>query len=340
MIAPLHEQQEIGTTGLYINPLGFGCAPIGNLYHAISDDLASSVLQASWDAGFRYYDTAPHYGQGLSERRTGDLLRPLEGKDYLLSTKVGRLLKPSSYKPERHGFRSPMPFDFKYDYSYDGVMRSFEDSLLRLGLERVDILYMHDIGADTHGKENDCHFPIAMQGGYKAMRELKDQGLVKAIGLGVNEYQVCDKALDHGDWDCFLLAGRYTLLEQNCLESFLPRCERRNCSIIVGGPYNSGILATGSKGTPYYNYEPAGNNVIKHVQQIERLCFEFKVTLAAASLQFPMAHPCVVSVIPGLGNVKRIKQTIALFNEKIPAEFWQALKNSELLNALAPTPND
>ncbi|MCV6604322.1 MAG: aldo/keto reductase, partial [Porticoccaceae bacterium] len=174
-----------------------------------------------------------------------DLLRG--HSDYVLSSKVGRLLKPAGYAQERHCYRSPMPFDIQYDYSYDGIMRSFEDSLQRTGLDRIDILYMHDIGRVTHGDANDHHMPIAMDGGYKAMDSLRSQGLVKAIGLGVNEYQVCEQALEHGDWDCFLLAGRYTLLEQESLATFLPKCEQRNCSIVIGGAYNSGILATGTR---------------------------------------------------------------------------------------------
>ncbi len=331
-------KRQVGKTDLSIDTLGFGCAPLGNLYKAISDDEAMSVLQSAWDAGFRYFDTAPHYGQGLSERRTGNLLRPLHGDGYILSTKVGRLLTPAPYAKERHGFVSPMPFDIKYDYSYDGVMRSYEDSILRLGLERIDVLYMHDIGADTHGDANATHFPIAMEGGYRAMSELKSQGLVKAIGLGVNEYQVCEQALEYGDWDCFLLAGRYTLLEQESLKSFLPKCEQRNCSIIIGGPYNSGILATGSKGNPYYNYEPANTDILQRVSKIEQVCEEFEVSLASAALQFPLAHPAVVSVIPGLGSAKRIQQTIELFNATIPTEFWQRLKDRGLLAQAAPVP--
>lgn len=333
----LNNQRQIGKTSLKIDPLGFGCAPLGNLYHVVED--ADAVLQAAWKAGFRYYDTAPHYGQGLSERRTGDMLRPLRGKDYLLSTKVGRLLKPAGYAKERHGFLSPMPFDIHYDYSYDGIMRSFEDSILRLGLDRIDILYMHDIGTATHGDANKHHFSVAMAGGYKAMDELRNQGLVKAIGLGVNEYEICEEALKYGDWDCFLLAGRYTLLEQQSLQTFLPICKQRNCSVVVGGPYNSGILATGIRGkTPYYNYGPAPTDVIERVSKIEQVCAEFDVRLAAAALQFPLAHPAVVSVIPGLGSASRIQNTLELFSEIIPAEFWQALKNQNLLNQSAPIP--
>jgi D-threo-aldose 1-dehydrogenase len=334
------DKRRVGNTDLLIDTLGFGCAPMGNLYHTVDDNEASQTLKSAWDSGFRYFDTAPHYGQGLSERRTGDLLRPLKGQDYILSTKVGRLLKPAGYANERHAFLSPMPFDFSYDYSYDGIMRSFEDSQQRLGLDRIDILFMHDIGTDTHGADNDYHFPIAMDGGYKAMDELRSQGLVKAIGLGVNEYEVCEESLEYGDWDCFLLAGRYTLLEQESLNTFLPKCEKRGCSIILGGPYNSGILATGTKSgsTPYYNYEPAPKEIVEKVSNIESVCSDFGVTLAAAGLQFPLAHPAVASVIPGLGSERRIADTLRLFNEPIPSEFWQTLRSNNLIEEAAPVP--
>jgi len=334
------EQNKIGTTPLTVDTLGFGCAPLGNLYQTVADDDAKKVLQAAWDAGFRYYDTAPHYGQGLSERRVGDMLRQQQGKDYLLSTKVGRLLKPAGYAAQRHAYHSPMPFDIHYDYSYDGIMRSFEDSTQRLGLDRIDVIYMHDIGAATHGDANAAYFNDAMSGGYKAMDELRSQGLVGAIGLGVNEYQVCEAALEHGDWDCFLLAGRYTLLEQESLQSFLPKCDARNCSVIVGGAYNSGILATGTKtnGTVYYDYGPAPEHIINKVRKLEQLCAEFSIPLAAAALQFPLAHPAVVSVIPGMSNSARISQTRELFNLNIPKDFWLALRQSNLLEEGTPLP--
>jgi D-threo-aldose 1-dehydrogenase len=340
--SPLIHKRQIGNTKLEVDTLGFGCAPLGNLYHNISDIESKAVFKAAWQAGFRHFDTAPHYGQGLSERRTGDLLRPLQGKEYILSTKVGRILKPAGYTDERHGFVSPMPFDIHYDYSYDGIMRSFEDSLQRLGLDRIDILYMHDIGRDTHGAENDKHFPIAMQGGYKAMDELRSQGLVKAIGLGVNEYQVCEQAMDYGSWDCFLLAGRYSLLEQESLKTFLPKCQANNCSVIIGGPYNSGILATGvrGKGIANYNYAPASADIIERVDKIETICDQYQVTLAAAALQFPLGHPTIASVIPGSGNISRIQKTIDLFNQSIPNEFWQSLKAANVLDEQAPVPNE
>lgn len=333
-------KRNIGKTDLAVETLGFGCASLGNLYHVVSDDDAAQILDAAWASGFRYFDTAPHYGQGLSERRVGDALRAPERRDYMLSTKVGRLLKPAGYAAERHGFVSPMPFDIVYDYSYDGIMRSFEDSLQRLGLDRIDILYMHDIGAVTHGDDSDQLFRIAMDGGYRAMDELRRDGRVSAIGLGVNEYEVCEAALDHGDWDCFLLAGRYTLLEQEALDSFMPKCVDRDCSIIIGGAYNSGILATGVRGDGpfYYNYEEASAEVVDRVGQIEAACEEFNVPLPAAALQFPLAHPAVASVIPGIGRASRIRQTLDLFNHEIPAEFWAGLKDRGLLRNDAPVP--
>lgn len=339
-VMPGFPQRNVGDTDLAIDTLGFGGASLGNLYQAVSDKDAAQILDDAWNAGFRYFDTAPHYGQGLSERRIGDTLRNQGRRNYVLSTKVGRLLEPTGYARKRHGFVSPMPFDIVYDYSYDGVIRSFEDSLQRLGLDRIDILFMHDIGAATHGSRNDRLFQIAMDGGYRAMDELRRDGRVSAIGLGVNEFEVCAAALDHGNWDCFLLAGRYTLLEQEALTSFLPKCVERHCSIIIGGAYNSGILATGVRGAGpfFYNYEEAPAKIVRCVEKIESTCMKFNVPLASAALQFPLAHSAVASVIPGIGNVSRISQTLDLFNHDIPAEFWSELKASGLLRDDAPVP--
>jgi D-threo-aldose 1-dehydrogenase len=200
---------------------------------------------------------------------------------------------------------------------------------------------MHDIGSATHGEDHDRLFKIAMEGGYKAMDELRSQGLVSAIGLGVNEYEVCEQAMDHGYFDCFLLAGRYTLLEQKALNTFLPRCVKENSSIILGGPYNSGILATGVRRegvVPHYNYEPANEEIIKIVAKIEDICDEFNVPLAAAALQFPLAHPAVVSVIPGLSSANRVETTVAQMQFNIPTEFWVALQNAGILSADVPVP--
>jgi len=307
----------------------------------MADEDAKNSIDKAMELGLNQFDTAPYYGFGLSERRVGDALRDYTADDYVLSTKVGRILEPCAKAEDKYGFCSPMPFEPKYDYSYDGIMRSFEHSLQRLGLSKIDILYMHDIGSVTHGSDHDRLFKIAMEGGYKAMDELRSQGLVSAIGLGVNEYEVCEQAMDYGYFDCFLLAGRYTLLEQKALETFLPRCVKENSSIILGGPYNSGILATGVNRqgvVPHYNYEPASDEIIKLVAKIEDACQEFNISLAAAALQFPLAHPAVVSTIPGLSSANRVESTVSQFNEKIPAEFWQRLQQMGILHPAAPVP--
>lgn len=335
--------RPLGKTGIEVSTLGFGAASMGNLYQAVSDGEAKNTLTAAIDVGISLFDTAPRYGAGLSERRVGDALRGLGKKEYILSTKVGRLIKPDPHADVtqlRHGFATPMPFDAQYDYSYDGIMRSFQDSQQRLGLAEIDILLVHDLGVDTHGERDAFYFMQFEQGGYRALEELKASGQIKAIGLGVNEVEICQRAMAIGLFDCFLLAGRYSLLEQQPLDDFLPACIEHGASIILGGPYNSGILATGVRNfqNPYYNYQPAPQEVIDKVAKIEAICVDHKVTLAAAALQFPLAHPAVASVIPGLGNEKRVHKTVELFNQVIPNQFWQDLKTAGLIAQHAPTP--
>lgn len=336
-------KNSLGKTSLQVSKLGFGGASVGNLYQAISDEQASQTLQAAIASGINLFDTAPRYGLGLSERRIGDALRQLPVQDYVLSTKVGRILTPdlkAKVNEIRYGFETPMPFDAHYDYSYDGIMRSYFDSLQRLGLAKIDVLLVHDLGADTHGDEDSFYYQQFKNSGYKALEQLRQQGLVKAVGLGVNETQICERVMELGQFDCFLLAGRYSLLEQDALTSFLPKCEAHGASIILGGPYNSGILATGVSGsTPaLYNYEPAPKSIIQRVANIEDVCAEYGVTLAAAALQFPLAHPCVASVIPGLGSADLVHKTTGLLAQSIPTEFWHSLQQQGLLNELAPIP--
>ncbi|MGL6159004.1 aldo/keto reductase [Microbulbifer sp.] len=334
-------KRQIGQTALEVTALGFGAATLGNLYHPMPDEAAKAAIEKAFAAGLNHIDTAPYYGFGLSERRVGDALREVPANEYVLSTKVGRLLAPCGKAEDKYGFCSPMPFEPVYDYSYDGVMRSYEHSIQRLGLPKIDILYMHDIGRVTHGRDHERLFRIAMEGGYKAMAELRSQGLVSAIGLGVNEYEVCEQAMDLADFDCFLLAGRYTLLEQQALERFLPRCLERNTSIVLGGPYNSGILATGVKregGVFHYNYQPAPREIIERVARIEEMCHEFAVPLPAAALQFPLAHPAVVSVIPGLSSPRRVESAVSQMQAAIPAAFWAALQDAGLIHPEAPLP--
>ena len=319
--------------------LGFGAAPIGNLYKAMSEEQASDVLNAMWKAGHRYIDTAPQYGLGLSETRLNHFLRDKKRTDYVIGTKVGRLLKPC--KPsERFAigkfFEVPSRQQV-FDYSYDGIMRSLEFSLERLGLDYLDILFVHDVDVFTHGSEavRDQHVKTLMESGYKALVKLRDEKVIKAFGAGVNEWQVCETLAKAGDFDLFLLAGRYTLLEQEALNSFLPLCEERGIGIVLGGVYNSGILATGSKRGAYYNYEPAPDHILRRVAAIEALCKKHKVKLGEAALQFPLGHPSVVSVIPGASNPKQVAFNLKTLSKRIPKALWKDLKAQGLMDTRA-----
>ncbi|OYW80955.1 MAG: pyridoxal 4-dehydrogenase [Asticcacaulis sp. 32-58-5] len=336
---PIGRLNPVGKTGVRVPALGFGAAAIGNLYRPLSDQAARACVTAALDASIAYFDTAPRYGHGLSERRLGMTLPT----NAVISTKVGRVLSPITPPPpgtERHGFVDGDPFEEHFDYSYDGVMRSFETSLLRLKRERIDILLAHDLGRLTHGPDHDHHLKAFLEGGLKALQTLKAEGRIGAIGLGVNETAICDQVLDHADVDAILLAGRYTLLEQNPLDAFLPRCVARNVSIILGGPFNSGILISGVKGdqVPFYDYAPAPSEIINRVRRIEEVCADHGVPLAAAALQFPLAHPAVVSVIPGMATPDEVRSNTALFNHPIAPAVWDDLKTAGLIPAAAPTP--
>jgi D-threo-aldose 1-dehydrogenase len=335
--------RPLGATGLKLTELGFGTAPLGNLFRPLPEETARATLAAAEAAGFGYYDTAPFYGFGLSERRLGDALR--RRKDVVLSTKVGRLLKPVPGPVDetqvRDGYATPMPFEPVYDYSYDAVMRSYEASLQRLGLSRIDILYVHDIGRLTHGDANAARMAeLTKGGGLKALEELRAAGAISGFGMGVNEVAACLEVMDHGRLDVILLAGRYTLLEQTPLDDLFPRCQAAGTSIVIGGPYNSGILAVGTKTSAplYYNYELAPADVIEKVRRIEAACDRHGVTLAAAALQFPLAHKLIASVIPGLDSPERVTQTLALYHQPIPAALWQELRSENLLRPDAPIP--
>jgi len=334
--------RPIPRAGLKVSEIGFGAAMLGNLYRPMDDSDARDTLEAALSAGMTYVDTAPRYGHGLSERRVGDVLRGRP--DVALSTKVGRLFRANATlggQGERNDFYSPMPFESVYDYSYSGIMRSYEDSLQRLGLARIDILYIHDIGRLTHGEDNTRAYAQLTGGGFRALEELRASGAIAGFGLGVNEWEICLEVMAHTDLDVILLASRYTLLEQEPLAQFLPACIERDISVVIGGAYNSGILATGTRGrqTPLYDYRPAPSAVLDRVRRLETVCEEFAIPLAAAALQFPLAHPAVVSVIPGLGSVAEVEKTIELYRTPIPAAFWTRLRNMALLPANAPLPS-
>ena len=334
--------RPLGRTGVGVTVLGQGSAPLGNLYRPVSDEAARETFDAAIALGIRYFDTAPYYGFGLSERRLGDALRGRA--DVVLSTKVGRLLRPApdaDTASDRHGFVSPMPFEPVYDYSYDAILRSHEQSLQRLGLGTIDILLIHDIGRLTHGERHAATLDqLTEGGGLDALGRLREEKLVSAIGVGVNEIDICLELMDGIDLDVLLLAGRYTLLEQGAIEQLLPRCVAEDVSMVIGGPFNSGILATGTStpATPRYNYDSAPPAVRERVAHLESVCANYDVPLAAAALQFPLSHPAVASVIPGFGSAAEVRAGVAHFRTPIPPEFWAELQREQLIDERAPVP--
>ena len=333
------QKRRFGRVDLEVTAFAFGTAPIGNIFREIDEATAEGMIRRAWDAGVRYFDTAPMYGHGLAELRTGQSLRWRDRDDFVLSTKVGRKLRPArrgsiDFAP----WVNAAPFAMEFDYSYDGTMRAFEDSLQRLALERIDIAFIHDVDVFTRGAEQPEVFRQAMDGSYRALLRLRDEGLVTAIGVGVNEWQVCQAALEQGDFDGFLLAGRYTLLEQEALDSFLPLCEARGAAVVVGGGFNSGILATGAKPGAKYNYATAPAEVMERVARIEAVCADHGAPLAAAALQFVVAHPAVAAFCAGTRTVEQLDQNLDWFSHPIPVAFWADLKRKGLIREDAPVP--
>ena len=316
-------------------PLGMGGAPLGNLFTAIPDELASGAIRAAWDAGVRHFDTAPHYGAGLSEHRIGSVLRHHKRSDYTLSTKIGRLLDPVPQVPEiDDNFQHGLSFKRRLDYTYDGTMRSIEDSLQRLGLPSIDIVYIHDCGEDWLGAAWREQFDIAMAGAAKALTKLREQGVIKAWGFGVNVVEPCLLALEQADPDIFLVAGRYTLLDHTALTELLPACAKHGARVVIGGPYNSGILAGGTT----FNYEAAPADLVAKARAMAAVCARHGVDLKAAALQFVVAHPVVAAAIPGPRTAAEVVQNAAAMVQPIPAAVWAELKAEGLLPAEAPTP--
>ncbi|MFK0095596.1 aldo/keto reductase [Pseudomonas sp. NPDC090592] len=333
------QQRKWARSGIETSVMGFGAAQLGNFMAPISEETAAELIQATWNAGIRFFDTAPSYGHGLSEARLGQGLRWQPREQFVLATKVGRLLTPRRREEIDFGcWIKGLPFEWRFDYSYDGTMRSIEDSLQRTGLEYIDVALIHEVDVYTHGSQQPEVFDHAMKGAGRALLELRDQGVVKSIGIGVNESDVAHEAIRRVDFDCLLLAGRYTLIEQDALDAFLPRCEAEGVSVIVGGGYNSGILATGAVPGARYNYAPAQAPVLQLVQSIEDVCREFNVPLKSAALQFITAHPAVANIIPGVRSVQQLSENIVTFEHDIPDEFWHELKRRSLIREDAPTP--
>ncbi|MCA3640803.1 MAG: aldo/keto reductase [Hyphomicrobiales bacterium] len=311
-----------------LSPLGLGTAPLGGLYSPVSDDDAHRVIEAAWAHGVRFFDTAPMYGNGSAERRLGAALQGKPRDSYVLATKVGRLLRlPSAPKGEDAYYKGTPPERPVFDFSYDGVMRSFEESLARLGLDRIDILHIHD---------PDAHEAEAMAGAYRALDRLRAEGAIKAVGAGMNQWEMLARFAEAGAFDCFLLAGRYTLIDQSALATLLPICERRGVRIIAGGVYNSGLLADPKPGAKF-NYDDAPPEMIARAHRLATVCRSHGVQLKAAAIQFPAFHPAVKSILTGARSVAELNENVAMTEAAISAELWDELKSEGLIAKDAPT---
>jgi D-threo-aldose 1-dehydrogenase len=335
------QTRSLGRTQIPVTSLGFGGAPLGDLYARLDERGAVATIEAAHRAGMNLFDTSPHYGNGLSELRFGAALRPIPRDTFVLSTKVGRHMNPRmpGGTAGGPGFAGGVPHASIIDYSYDGTMRSFEQSLLRLGLDRIDILLIHDVDVWTHGPDLvDRRFQEAMDGCYRALDDLRSQSVIRAVGVGLNESEMCARFAEAGDFDCMLLAGRYSLLQQDALERFLPLAERKGIGVILGGVFNSGILATGARPDARFNYRQAPPDILERVARIERVCGAHGTALPVAALQFALAAPAVASVIVGGVTPEEVERNVAAVNHRIPASLWSDLKNEGLLPESVPTP--
>ncbi len=317
-------RRKIGRTALEVTEISFGAAALGGLYRACPRDQAMETLQAAWDSGIRYFDVAPWYGLGLAERYVGDFLRDKPDGSYVLSTKVGRLLRPvpTGTVPD-YSYVDPLSFDADYDYSYDGIMRSVDFSYARLGLNHLDILYVHDIGAYTHGRAANEHYLGQLLGsGLKALEQLKSSGAISAYGLGVNEVPVCLDVMRAAPLDCILLAGRYTLLDRSAVAELMPLCRAAQTSLVIGGVFNSGILATGPVAGANFDYMPATEEVLEKVAAMEAIASKSGVPLAAPALQFPLQDPLVASVLIGTGKAASLYRNMENFAQPVPTSVY------------------
>lgn len=319
---------RLGRTQLTVTRLGLGTAPLAGLYRAVDEPDALRAIERSWDLGLRFFDTAPLYGHGLAELRLGKALRERGRADYTLATKVGRLLRADVPPEPGQSFRGTPPVNPTFDFSYDGVMRSVEESRERLGIDRLDILHIHD---------PDDHYEEAIGGAYRALATLRSENVIGAVGCGMNQSEMLTRFARAGDFDCFLLAGRYTLLDQVALKELLPTCVERGVAIIAGGVFNSGILSEPKDGA-YYNYQPAPPDLLARARHIQAICESHSVPLRAAAVQFPLGHPAVQTVVVGCRSAEQVEDTIRMFEMPIPAALWEELKSKRLLPAEAPVP--
>jgi D-threo-aldose 1-dehydrogenase len=340
VVASVSDRRAFGRAGFDVTPISYGAAPIGNIFRPIQEADAQALIAHAWSAGVRYFDTAPMYGHGLSEHRLGHGLLHRERSEYVTSTKVGRRLLPRPRGTFDTGiWVDTAPFEAVFDYSYDGVMRGFEDSLQRMCTDRVDIAFIHDIDAYTHGPvDQPARFEEAMKGAYPALLKLREEGVVRAIGVGVNEVGPLVVAAKQGDFDCFLIAGRYTLLDQDPLDELLPICEERGIAVVLGGVFNSGILATGATDGAKFNYSAAPQEMLEKVQRLQSVCERYGVPLGAAAVQFAAAHPAVASVCLGSRTTEQQQLGYDWFATEIPSDLWTDLRKEGLIREDAPTP--
>lgn len=335
-------KRRLGRTPLHPTVMGLGGAPLGELFEKIPEGTAEDVLRTAFAAGIRYYDTAPWYGHGLSEHRFGHFLRQCPRDDYVLSSKVGRVyhrpVDPAGFDPAP--WAGGLPFELRFDYGYDGVMRSYEDSLLRLGTNRVDCLLIHDLDEGYHGTGEmlSRHRRSLEEGGWRALAGMRDAGEVQAVGAGINDHRMMAYFYERFDIDFFLVAMPYTLLDQAALHTDFEVCRNRGIGIVVGSPFASGILATGAVAGAKYNYEPAPAEMLDKTRRIDNVCAEFGVSLQAAALQFPLGHDAVAAVIPGATEPRFVSANVENLLRPVPGEFWEALKERGLIDPAAPVP--
>ena len=295
--------------------LGLGSAPLGGLFEAVSDDEAHRVVEAAWQAGIRFFDTAPLYGHGLAEQRFGAVLRTKPRDEFVIATKVGRLLRKDAPPEPGQAYKGAPPVNPVFDFSYDGVMRSAEESLVRLGLDRIDVLHIHD---------PDDHYEEALSGAYRALDRMRSEGMIKAVGAGMNQAEMLARFAREADFDCFLLAGRYTLLDRIGLKELLPLCVEKGIAIIAGGVFNSGILADPRPGATY-NYTVAPPQLVERAAQLNAICKRRGVDLKAAAIQFPLRHPAVACVLTGCRSVAEVEENVRMFQTPVPDTLWDEL---------------
>ena len=331
--------RRLGRSGLAVTTLGFGGAPRRALDARLDEASAVATAETALAAGVTLLDTSPLYGHGLSEHRIGSALRRSGREDVVISTKIGRVALPFAGRGDGSGYLGGLPHGLRFDYSYDGAMRSLEQSALRLGVDRLDIVLIHDVDVWTHGRDMiEQRFAEAMDGAYRALDELRAAGAVKAIGVGVNEAEMCERFARAGDFDTMLLAGRYSLLEQPALASFMPLAQEKGIGLMLGGVFNSGILATGPIAGAKYNYRPAPPEILARVGTIEAVCARHGVPLRRAALQFPLGLPAVASLVMGAVRPEEVEDQVAELSAPIPAVLWAELKAERLLGADVPVP--